>query len=189
MHSTGEHSGSSPVLAEPGGAGLIQGLLPEPEVFVERFRFGNAPTGSEHAVEFSPKQNESRRGAWLLPSTTSFYFLRSNCTENLSMQLLQDRESQDSLKTKQNQRRNWAAWKELCMGTFLNPLSYLFGREGRGSGEGKEGSHVFFDFPFTIHLLYNVFVNFRRGAGGTEAGCALGLVTHLEQLWGPPCCG
>lgn len=175
MHSTGEHSGSSPVLAEPGGAGLIQGLLPEPEVFVERFRFGNAPTGSEHAVEFSPKQNESRRGAWLLPSTTSFYFLRSNCTENLSMQLLQDRESQDSLKTKQNQRRNWAAWKELCMGTFLNPLSYLFGREGRGSGEGKEGSHVFFDFPFTIHLLYNVSVNFRRGAGGTETGCALGL--------------
>lgn len=63
MHSTGEHSGSSPILAEPGGAGLIQGLLPEPEVFVERFRFGNAPTGSEHRSGVFPKTKREQEGS------------------------------------------------------------------------------------------------------------------------------
>ena len=40
---------------------------------------------------------------------------------------------------KQNQRRNGACRKELDTGTFLNPLTYLFGWVGGGTGEGKEG--------------------------------------------------
>lgn len=68
------------------------------------FALGMLLLGQSTAVEFSPKQNESRRGAWLLPSTTSFYFLRSNCTENLSMQLLQDRELKIHLKQNKTRR-------------------------------------------------------------------------------------
>lgn len=56
------------------------------------------------------------------------------------------------------------------MGTFLNPLTYLFGREGGGAGAGREGLITrlvnFFDLPLlAVHLHYNITtVCFGQGA-------------------------
>lgn len=71
------------------------------------------------------------------------------------------------------------------MGTFLNPLTYLFGREGgRGSWGGQRGiDHVscnFFDLPLlAVHLHYNITtVCFGQGA-------LWGWWHASGQLWGP----
>lgn len=65
------------------------------------------------------------------------------------------------------------------MGTFLNPLTYLFGREGGGAGEGREGliaclvtSSIFLCWPstFTIILLLSALGRVHCGVGGMLKG-------------------
>lgn len=56
--------------------------------------------------------------------------------ETVWMRLLQGRKSL-KMHLKQNQRRSGACRRELDTGTFLNPLTYLFGRVGGEQGRAK----------------------------------------------------
>lgn len=69
------------------------------------------------------------------------------------------------------------------LGTFLNPLTYLFGRVGRGSGKGNEVlitglvSLVFHCLPSTFTVL---FVCLLRVGCRREQQCAGGLRARLR---------
>lgn len=126
--------------------------------------------GQRLTTAFSPKPKAGRRqaGSLAAPPRSTLFFEEQLQGESLSA-LAPGQSVNLKIHLKQNKTRGELSWLARTLGTFLNPLTYLFGR-GWVPGEGREElitglvSLISHCLPSTFTVI--VFCPLQVGAGG-----------------------